>query len=192
MAAHAILTLSAWAMTMPPTNPLGTANRLWQWRGQQIRYQALGDDRLPKDAPSVVFVHGLFVNADHWRKNLPALAEAGYRAYAIDLLGYGYSSKPSPTGPESAALSGESRRDLRTLPLVDLGTASGARRPSVAVEQRHPVSGSCYNFFTWADQLTEFIDEVRGSGRQPRTKSDTLWRCCSGRVALTARSSVAD
>jgi len=113
----------------------------------------------------VVFVHGLFVNADHFRNNLPALAEAGYRAYAIDLLGYGYSSKPSPTGPDAAAISGETRRDLSKPPLADLGTASGARRPAVPVEQRHPVSGSCYNFFTWSEQLTDFIDQVVRSER---------------------------
>lgn len=33
---------------------------------------------------------------DHWRKNLPALGQHGYRAFSIDLLGYGYSDKPSP------------------------------------------------------------------------------------------------
>ncbi|KAJ1621001.1 hypothetical protein T492DRAFT_847370 [Pavlovales sp. CCMP2436] len=49
----------ATGLPMPAANPRGTANRLWQWRSQQIRYQALGDDRLPADAPSVVFVHGL-------------------------------------------------------------------------------------------------------------------------------------
>lgn len=34
---------------------------------------------------------------DHWRKNLPVLGEK-CRVYAIDLLGYGYSDKPSPKG----------------------------------------------------------------------------------------------
>lgn len=33
--------------------------------------------------------------SDHWRKNLPVLAES-HRAYAIDLIGYGYSDKPNP------------------------------------------------------------------------------------------------
>lgn len=33
--------------------------------------------------------------SDHWRKNLPVLG-LKCRAFAIDLLGYGYSDKPSP------------------------------------------------------------------------------------------------
>lgn len=41
--------------------------------------------------PLLVLVHGFGGNADHWRKNLPVLAEAGCRVAAIDLLGYGYS-----------------------------------------------------------------------------------------------------
>ena len=33
--------------------------------------------------------------SDHWRKNLPAIGKT-CRAYAIDLLGYGFSDKPDP------------------------------------------------------------------------------------------------
>jgi hypothetical protein len=36
-------------------------------------------------------------NADHWRKNLPALG-GRCRVWAVDLLGYGFSDKPSPRG----------------------------------------------------------------------------------------------
>lgn len=39
----------------------------------------------------------LFPTGDHWRKNLPVLGEH-CRAYAIDLLGYGYSDKPDTRG----------------------------------------------------------------------------------------------
>ena len=42
-------------------------------------------------------------SADHWRKNLPVLGRS-CRAYAIDLLGYGYSSKPDPRQAEPNAL----------------------------------------------------------------------------------------
>jgi len=37
-------------------------------------------------------------------------SKAGYRAYALDLLGNGRSSKPFPTGAVAQALSGEARR----------------------------------------------------------------------------------
>lgn len=33
--------------------------------------------------------------SDHWRKNIPVLAES-HRVYSIDLIGYGYSDKPNP------------------------------------------------------------------------------------------------
>eukprot|EP00898_Chlorokybus_atmophyticus_P004949 jgi/Chlat1/5455/Chrsp36S05448 len=66
----------------------------WEWRGHRIRYQQLGEDG---DGPAIVCIHGFGGNCSHWRKNLPEFATIG-RAYAIDLLGYGYSDKPSPRG----------------------------------------------------------------------------------------------
>lgn len=41
-------------------------------------------------------VHGFGANADHFRRNTPVIGQWG-RAYAIDLLGYGFSDKPDPT-----------------------------------------------------------------------------------------------
>lgn len=37
----------------------------------------------------------LFSNSDHWRKNIPVLAQS-HRVFSIDLIGYGYSDKPNP------------------------------------------------------------------------------------------------
>ena len=41
----------------------------------------------------VVLVHGTATRADRWVRNLEPLAEAGFRAYAIDLPGHGFAEK---------------------------------------------------------------------------------------------------
>ncbi len=43
----------------------------------------------------LLLIHGFGASIGHWRKNLPALAEKGYRVFAIDLLGFGGSDKPA-------------------------------------------------------------------------------------------------
>ena len=45
--------------------------------------------------PSVVLVHGFPESWYSWRYQLPALAAAGYHAVAVDVRGYGRSSKPT-------------------------------------------------------------------------------------------------
>ncbi|MFJ6669252.1 alpha/beta fold hydrolase [Streptomyces sp. NPDC091383] len=47
--------------------------------------------------PLVLLVHGFPESWYSWRHQLPALAAAGYRAVAIDVRGYGRSSKPEAT-----------------------------------------------------------------------------------------------
>jgi len=42
---------------------------------------------------TILLVHGLASNAGFWRYNIDALADAGYRVIAVDLPGYGKSSK---------------------------------------------------------------------------------------------------
>ena len=46
--------------------------------------------------PLVIFVHGFPESWYSWRQQLPAVAAAGFRAVAIDVRGYGRSSKPTP------------------------------------------------------------------------------------------------
>ncbi len=45
--------------------------------------------------PTVILVHGFPESWYSWRHQLPALAAAGYRAVAVDVRGYGRSSKPT-------------------------------------------------------------------------------------------------
>ncbi|MFP8902730.1 alpha/beta fold hydrolase [Streptomyces atacamensis] len=47
--------------------------------------------------PLVLLVHGFPESWYSWRHQLPAIAAAGYRAVAIDVRGYGRSSKPAAT-----------------------------------------------------------------------------------------------
>ncbi|NIV18414.1 MAG: alpha/beta fold hydrolase, partial [Woeseiaceae bacterium] len=46
------------------------------------------------DGPPLILVHGFPELAYSWRHQLPAFAEAGYRAIALDMRGYGGSDKP--------------------------------------------------------------------------------------------------
>lgn len=47
--------------------------------------------------PLILLVHGFPESWYSWRRQLPALAAAGYRAVALDVRGYGRSSKPAAT-----------------------------------------------------------------------------------------------
>ena len=48
----------------------------------------------PEDGPAVVLLHGFPEIAFGWRKQIPALAAAGFRVVVPDQRGYGRSSKP--------------------------------------------------------------------------------------------------
>ena len=62
----------------------------WNWRGYPITYQSYGET-----GAAVVLVHGFGASWGHWRKNLPILGES-CRCYALDLIGFGGSAKPTP------------------------------------------------------------------------------------------------
>jgi len=71
----------------------GVIEGFWRWEGHKIRYHRTAN--IDSTLPPVLCIHGFGGNADHWRKNLPELSSA-CNAYAIDLLGYGFSDKPDP------------------------------------------------------------------------------------------------
>lgn len=60
----------------------------WRWRDYQIQYTCQGSGQ------PLVLLHGFGASIGHWRKNIPALAAAGYQVFALDLLGFGASEKP--------------------------------------------------------------------------------------------------
>ncbi|HEU0198417.1 MAG TPA: alpha/beta hydrolase [Nevskiaceae bacterium] len=61
--------------------------------GYRVHYLEAG----PKDGQVVVFLHGSGNGGcgySNFKRNYPALAQAGYRCLIPDLIGYGYSDKP--------------------------------------------------------------------------------------------------
>lgn len=92
--------------------------------GLRIYYEVEGS------GDPILLIHGAAQDTLSWRFNIPVLAEAGYRVYAIDLPGHGKSALP-PAGPIS---------DLEAYALHALGfmDAVGLRRAVVA---GHSMSG---------------------------------------------------
>ncbi|WP_008318940.1 alpha/beta fold hydrolase [Leptolyngbya sp. PCC 6406] len=72
---------------------VSVADCTWPWQGLPIRYQVAGSGGI-----SLVLIHGFGASSDHWRKNIPDLAQTN-RVYALDLLGFGKSVKPFPGNP---------------------------------------------------------------------------------------------
>ncbi len=103
--------------------------------GGRLRYQEVGS------GPPVVFVHGLLVNGDLWRKVVPVVAGAGYRCLVPDWP-LGAHSVPMPRAdlspPGVAALIAEflDRLDLRDVTLIANDTG-GAITQLVMAD--HPV-----------------------------------------------------
>src|SRR3954447_10647843 len=64
--------------------------------------------------PLVLFLHGFPEFWWAWRHQLPAVAEAGYRAAAMDLGGYGASDKP-PRGYDPTTLAADVAGVIRSL-----------------------------------------------------------------------------
>src|SRR6266478_711777 len=58
--------------------------------GLRIRIVERGDPT----SPPIVLIHGWGCTAYVFRYNMPALADAGFRAIAVDLKGHGLSDKP--------------------------------------------------------------------------------------------------
>jgi pimeloyl-ACP methyl ester carboxylesterase len=59
--------------------------------GATVHYQEFGE---PSN-PALLMIHGFTASAYVWKTVAPVLADEGFRVVAIDLLGFGYSEKPS-------------------------------------------------------------------------------------------------
>jgi pimeloyl-ACP methyl ester carboxylesterase len=75
-------------MTVRELQGLPVTHRSADVGGARIHWVECGE------VPVVLMVHGFPESWYSWRNQLPALAAAGYRAVAMDVRGYGRSSKP--------------------------------------------------------------------------------------------------
>jgi pimeloyl-ACP methyl ester carboxylesterase len=66
----------------------------------------------PLDGPPVVLIHGTGAWSEIWRGTMHALAGAGYRAIALDMPPFGYSTRPTSNDYGDSA---QARRILATL-----------------------------------------------------------------------------
>lgn len=100
--------------------------------GIKVRVVERGDP----GARPVVLLHGWGCSAYVYRRNMPALGEAGFRAIAVDLKGHGLSDKP--VAPDDYTI------DSLVEHLRDILDALGLERPALA---GHSLGGSLIYHF---------------------------------------------
>ena len=106
--------------------------------GTRIRYLDAGH------GPPVVFLHGLGASMYAWRKNLAAVAAAGFRVIAFDNRGFGLSDKP-PAPYDNAAYARLAVALMDSLEIPDAvlvgHSMGGAIAAEVAIEYPQRVRG---------------------------------------------------
>ncbi|CAI5968523.1 unnamed protein product [Closterium sp. NIES-64] len=125
------------------------SGRKKQWRGHSIRYQQCGSQ-----GPPVLLIHGFGASSDHWRHTLKALGASGHRVFAIDLLGYGYSDKPTPSYRIKNGQGRQEEQQEEQQKEQGGGVAAAAAGVSGGESE--------YTFENWGQQAVDFIDQVVG------------------------------
>ena len=64
----------------------------WSYAGHTVH--AIAAAPAEPEGPAILLVHGFGASTDHWRHNIPELAQR-HEVHAIDLLGFGRSAKPA-------------------------------------------------------------------------------------------------
>ncbi len=84
------------ASLTPPFVPPAHNGAYWRWSSYRIHYVHAGAAIRTEypDRPPLLFIHGFGASTDHWKKNISGL-ESQFEVYALDLIGFGRSSKPS-------------------------------------------------------------------------------------------------
>jgi len=140
----------------PDDSALGGEARFFDWKHGRIFYKTAGSGQ--SGAP-LIFIHGVGAGSSSfmWRKNFDVLA-LDFRVYAMDLLGFGFSDKPS-TAPYSADLYVEQItdfiREVTGSPVNIVASSLGAAY-AIRVADEHPelIKAMVLNAPTGVDKLS--------------------------------------
>ena len=139
----------------PDDSALGGEARFFDWKYGTIFYRTAGTEH---SGPPLIFIHGVGAGSSSfmWRKNFDVLAR-DFRVYAVDLLGFGFSEKPS-TASYSADLYVELITDfirgVTGYPANIVASSLGAAY-TIRVADEHPdlIKSMVLNAPTGADKL---------------------------------------
>jgi pimeloyl-ACP methyl ester carboxylesterase len=139
----------------PDDNALGGEARFYDWKHGRVFYKTAGAQHA---GPPLVFIHGVGAGASSfmWRKNFDDLAR-DFRVYAFDLLGFGFSDKPSAAAYSAdlyVELIADFLRDVCGYPANVIASSLGAAY-AVRVADEHPelIKALILNAPTGADTL---------------------------------------
>lgn len=85
--------------------------------GSRVHYQEAG----PENAPAVLLIHGFCASTLVWSEVFLPIASAGLRVVAVDLLGHGFSDKPSDG---EYTIEAQARMVVRLMDLLGIGRAT--------------------------------------------------------------------
>lgn len=124
--------------TEPDNSALGGEARFFEWKYGKVFFKTAGQKH---SGPPLVFVHGIGAGLSSfmWRKNFVPLSES-FPVYALDLLGFGFSDKPSAAPYSSdfyVELISDFIREVVAYPAQVVASSLGANY-SVRVADEHP------------------------------------------------------
>lgn len=85
--------------------------------GMQVHFQEFGD----KNDPTLLLLHGYTASTYVWHKVAPKFAERGFHVVAVDLIGHGYSEKPTWF---DYSIASQARMILRLMNRLGIGKAT--------------------------------------------------------------------
>jgi pimeloyl-ACP methyl ester carboxylesterase len=122
----------------PDDSALGGSAHFFSWKHGRVFYKVAGAHN---PGPPLVFIHGVGAGSSSfmWRKNFDELAKS-FHVYALDLLGFGFSDKPSNASYSAdlyVELITDFLREVSGYPAHVLASSLGAAY-AIRVADEHP------------------------------------------------------